>query len=141
MSELTLTVSKTIPAPPEAVFNAWLDPVMLRRFMVTCEGDRVPRAESDAREGGRFVIVMESGGKEIPHSGTYLELNPHSRLVFTWESPHSVDGSTVTVALSPVGADKTELVLTQVKFASEGARDGHIKGWTAILDMLVSVAG
>lgn len=136
MTELTLTVRKTVPAPPEAVFNAWLDPAMLKKFMVTCEGDRVPRAESDAREGGRFLIVMESGGKEIPHAGTYLELKRYSRLVFTWESPHSVDGSTVTVDLSSAGDGATELVLTQVKFAGEGARDGHVKGWTAILDML-----
>ncbi|WP_370319520.1 SRPBCC domain-containing protein [Oricola sp.] len=140
MSELSLTVSKTIPAAPEKVFNAWLDPAMLKKFMVTCEGDGVPKAESDAREGGQFLIVMESGGKEIPHSGTYLELKPHSRLVFTWESPHSVDGSTVTVDLAPTGDGATDLTLTQVKFATEGARDGHIKGWTAILDMLERVA-
>jgi len=140
MSELSLTVMKTIPASPEKVFNAWLDAAMLKKFMVTCEGDRVPKAESDAREGGQFLIVMESGGKEIPHSGTYLELKPHSRLVFTWESPHSVDGSTVTVDLAPTGDGATDLTLTQVKFASEGARDGHIKGWTAILDMLERAA-
>lgn len=139
MSELSLTVRKTIPAPVEKVFNAWLDAETLKKFMVTCEGGTVPTAKSDARVGGTFLIVMNSGGKEIPHSGTYLEITPHSRLVFTWESPHSVDGSTVTVTLSPAGATATELELTQVKFASEGARDGHIKGWTAILDMLATV--
>lgn len=141
MSELSLTVRKTIPAPIEAVFNAWLDPKMLKKFMVTCEGDEVPKAESDARTGGRFLVVMATGGKEIPHSGTYLELKPHSRLVFTWESPHSVDGSTVTVDLAPAGDGATDLTLTQVKFANEGSRDGHIKGWTAILDALAKMVG
>ena len=38
MSELSLTVRKTIPASPEKVFNAWLDAAMLKKFMVTCEG-------------------------------------------------------------------------------------------------------
>lgn len=141
MSELSLTVRKTIQATPEKVFDAWLDPMMLKKFMVTCEGDKVPRAESDAREGGQFLIVMASGGKEIPHSGTYLELKPHNRLVFTWDSPHSVDGSTVTVELAPAGDGATDLTLTQVKFANEGARDGHIKGWSAILDMLAETVG
>lgn len=141
MSELTLTVRKTIPAPVQKVFDAWLDPMMLKEFMVTCEGDKVPKAESDAREGGQFLIVMESDGKEIPHSGTYLELTPHSRLVFTWESPHSVDGSTVTVDLASAGDGTTDLTLTQVRFAGEGARDGHEKGWTAILARLADTLG
>lgn len=135
-NELSLTVKKTIPAPPEKVFNAWLDPRMLKRFMVTCEGHGVPKAESDAREGGKFLIVMDTGEKEIPHSGTYLEIKPHSRLVFTWESPHSVDGSTVTLDLAKKGEDETELTLTQVRFASEGALEGHREGWTAILEAL-----
>ena len=72
MTELSLRVTRTINAPIEAVFNAWLDPAMLVRFMTPGEGVTVPKAETDARVGGRFDIVMTAGEKELPHSGTYL---------------------------------------------------------------------
>lgn len=134
-TDLTLTVSRLIRAEPKRVYDAWLDPAMLMRFMRTCEGDSVPSARTDPREGGRFEIVMRADDRDIPHAGTYLELRPHDRIVFTWESPYSTDGSTVTVDLAPEGA-ATRLTLTHVKFLSEEMRGAHEKGWGAILDAL-----
>mgnify|MGYP000053038629 CR=1 FL=1 len=139
MSELSLTVRKTIPAPVEKVFNAWLDADMLAKFMMPGETMTVPKAEAEGRQGGRFLIVMKTPTQEIPHEGTYLEVAPHSRIRFTWESPHSVDGSVVTLDFAPAGDGSTEVALTQVKFASEDSREGHRGGWTAILDKLAEI--
>ena len=50
-SELTLNVSRKIKAPVESVYNAWLNPEMLAKFMIAGEGMSVPRAEADPREG------------------------------------------------------------------------------------------
>ncbi|TCD16520.1 SRPBCC family protein [Oricola cellulosilytica] len=141
MSDLSLTLRKTIPAPVETVFNAWLDAKMLSKFMMPGKDMTVPRAESDGREGGRFMVVMAAGENEIPHAGTYLEVTPHERIVFTWESPHSVDGSTVTLNFKPAGPSATDLTLTHVKFASEEARTNHQGGWAGILEKLAEVAG
>jgi uncharacterized protein YndB with AHSA1/START domain len=141
MSDLSLTVTKTIPAPVEAVFNAWLDARMLAKFMAPGPDMTVPKAETDGREGGRFSIVMAAGDTEIPHAGTYLEVKPHRRIVFTWESPYSVDGSTVTLAFKPVDGGATEVELTHVKFATEESRDNHKGGWTAILEKLAETIG
>lgn len=136
-SDLSLTVSRTIDAPVEAVFEAWLDPDMLSRFMMPGDDVTVPSVRVDAVEGGRFEIIMKSGDEEIPHSGVYETIDRYDRLVFTWESPHSIDGSTVTLEFTPVDGG-TEVTLTQVKFSSEGSRDGHEKGWTRILAALGS---
>ncbi len=136
-AELTLTVSRTIPAPVARVYDAWLNPAVLARFMTTCEGGPGARVTNDPRVGGSYEIVMRDGDREIPHHGTYLELVPHQRLRFTWQSPHSVEGSMVTITLTPEG-DATRIELRQDRFAHEGARDGHIKGWTAILSVLAS---
>ena len=87
-------------------------------------------------KGGRFSIVMITAEKEIPHAGTYLEIDPFSRLAFTWESPYSLDDSVVTIDLAEVDAGTTEITLKQVKFKSEEARQGHEQGWTAILNQL-----
>ncbi len=139
MEDLKLVVRKRIGAPPEKVFDAWLDPQLLARFMVPCEGGRVAVAKTDAKVGGRFSIVMDTGEKQIPHAGTYRAIEPHSRLVFTWESPFSSADSTVTLSLAPAGEGGTDLELTQVRFADEASRDGHIAGWTYILDTLEAV--
>jgi uncharacterized protein YndB with AHSA1/START domain len=136
MTELSLTTTRQINAPVEKVFDAWLSAETLKRFMLPGEGMSVPKAEVDPQVGGRFAIVMAAGDDEIPHAGTYLTIDPHSRIVFTWESPFSTDGSTVTLDMRPVDAGRTELTLTHVKFATESSRDSHQKGWEGILAAL-----
>lgn len=138
MNDLSLTVTRLIPATPERVYHAWLDPRMLARFMVACDGMKVPEATADARVGGRFRIVMLVDGKSLPHQGTYLELKPHDRIRFTWESAHSLADSEVTLTFAPEGAG-TFVTLTHVKFASEEARQAHEGGWARILQELTTV--
>lgn len=136
MTDLTLTVQKLVPAPAERVYAAWLDPVKLTHFMANCQGMQLSSAATDPRVGGRFSMVMNNGTRDIPHAGTYLELVPHSRIKFTWESEYStVEGSTVTMDLVPQTGG-TLVTLTHVRFSSEGSRDGHKGGWTTILDGL-----
>ena len=138
MTDLSLTVQKHIAAPVERVYGAWLDPKKLVHFMSSCEGMSLSAAETDPRVGGRFLLLMNTGTKDVPHTGTYLELQPHSRIAFTWESEYSkVEGSTVTLDLVPQG-NETILTLTHVRFANESSRDGHKGGWTTILDGLVA---
>jgi uncharacterized protein YndB with AHSA1/START domain len=134
MSELELTVNRTISASREKVFNAWLSPEMLAKFMRTPSSGEFSKVKNDPVKGGRFSIVMLAADKEIPHAGTYLEIDPYSRLSFTWESPYSLDDSVVTIDLSEPAPGKTEITLKQVKFRSEEARAGHEGGWNAILD-------
>ena len=140
-NELELTVNHRIAASRERVFDAWLSPQMLAQFMRPCDGEGMEaRVENDPVVGGRYSIVRKlEGGKEVPHAGTYLEIDPHSRLAFTWGSPHSLDDSVVTIDFTAVDSRTTEIALRQVKFASEQARDGHIAGWTQILGKLSAI--
>ncbi|MDZ4395236.1 SRPBCC family protein [Cypionkella sp.] len=138
--ELSLTVSRLIAAPPERVFAAWLDPKMLLKFMTSGEGVSVAHAETDPRVGGRYAITMKVEDREIPHGGTYLEITPHSRLGFTWESPHSAEGSTISIDFTPQDGG-TFVTLTQLRFKSEDSRDGHKRGWTSILNALQATLG
>jgi uncharacterized protein YndB with AHSA1/START domain len=135
MTDLTLTVERTIKSAQADVFNAWLNPDMLRKFMMPAAGMTVPKASNDPKEGGRFEIVMLAGENEIPHAGTYREISPHDRIVFTWESPFSVEDSTVTLTFAPVD-EGTHVTLTHVRFNDAEARDNHKGGWMGILETL-----
>jgi uncharacterized protein YndB with AHSA1/START domain len=140
MTELSMTTRRTIAAPARRIYEAWLDPKMLARFMIAKDGATVPQAKADPRVGGRFLVMMRQAGQDLPHQGEYLELVPYEKIVFTWESEHSDADSTVTVALTPV-AGGTEVALTHVKFRSEAMRDGHMAGWTRILQQLQAEMG
>ena len=70
MTELTMQVERSIAAPREAVFRAWLDPEMLRRFMLPGQDMTVPRADVDAREGGA----------RVPQAGEVRQARLHGQL-------------------------------------------------------------
>ncbi len=138
MAELEMTTSRVFSAAPATVFNAWLNPEMMAKFMTPGPGMSVPEASADPVIGGRFSVLMRAKAGDLPHGGEYKEIDPHSKIVFTWESPFSVDDSTVTLTLKPLGAG-TELTLHHIKFADEEQRDNHSGGWTTILATLDDV--
>lgn len=136
MSDLTLTVSKTINAPTEDIFDAWLNPALLAQFILPMPGMPQPQVENDPRQGGSFKIVMQVGEDKIPHTGEYLEISRPDRLMFTWNSPCSSDGSEVTIDFNAIDNRTTNVVLTHVKFVDEETRANHETGWSNILDSL-----
>jgi uncharacterized protein YndB with AHSA1/START domain len=136
-----VVVERLIPASPRKVFEAWLDPEALRRFMCPAPGSRVTRAESDARVGGKFLIVMHVGGQDVPHRGEYLEITRHTRLAFTWRSVHAGEGSRVTLHFAEVPGGQTRLRLEHVGLADAETRARHHDGWSNILKELSALEG
>ena len=136
--DLVLTVERTLSAAPEAVFDAWLDPNMLTKFMCPGPNATTPEAATDPKVGGRFDLIMKNGDDALPHGGVYKVIDRPRQIVFTWESPFSVEGSEVTIEFTPTGRG-THVRLTHIRFATEELRDNHNAGWTAILEMLDSV--
>lgn len=139
MTDLTVAVNKTIHAPIERVFDAWLDPKMLAQFMTPMPGMPESDVKNEPQEGGSFTIIMHAGDDDLPHTGTYLEIDRPNKLVFSWVSHCSVDGSTVTLDFTRLDGDKTNISLSHVKFIDEGTRSDHEGGWSNILDKLNDV--
>ena len=136
MTELSITIKKIVQAPIERVFDAWLDAEMLARFILPMPGMPQPEVENEPHQGGGFTIVMHVGENKIPHTGEYLEISRPDRLVFSWVSPFSTDGSKVTINFSKSGNGGTDVELTHVRFIDEEARSNHEGGWTNILKKL-----
>lgn len=91
-------------APPARVFDAWANPTLMRRWMFVSDRGTIDRVRAGKRPGDRFLVREMADGEEIEHFGTYLEINPPTRLVFTLEVPKRFRGTTtVTVELTPDG--------------------------------------
>jgi len=78
-------VTRTIAAPPERVYRAWLDPELARQWMSPTGYDAV-RAEIDERVGGRHnVWLSDPDGVDVGGvEAEILELIPNERLSFRW---------------------------------------------------------
>lgn len=78
-----LVLVRLIDAPPEKVFRAWTDPVLLKQWF-TPKPWTVASAELDVRPGGTNLIVMRSPeDQEFPNRGVYLDVEKNQRLVMT----------------------------------------------------------
>jgi len=132
----SLTLKRRINAPPAKVFKAWTDPAQIKRWFGPTEIETL-LAEADVRTGGRYHIVMRAAdGEEHDVSGTYREVVPDQKLVFTWAWRTTPERqSLVTVDLKGDG-DGTMLTLTHEQFFDEAARDRHRSGWSGCLDKL-----
>jgi len=101
---------------------------------------KTPRAESDARVGGRYRFVMLApNGEQHVVRGVYREVVANEKLVFTWAwdaAPgHEPYGSVGTVLVKPDYGGKL-VTLTHGRLFDEESRDGHEKGWNGSLDKL-----
>jgi uncharacterized protein YndB with AHSA1/START domain len=122
---IEVTVSRTIPAPPDQVFAAWLDPKvpgnpwsMAERLLLHPEVDG-------------FFYWKISG---TPHYGRFTEIARPGRLQHTWVSPNTLGlESLVTVSFKKEGAG-TVMTLVHTGLPDTDAGRGHEKGWNFFLE-------
>ena len=136
----TVRISRRLGAPPEQVYDAWIDPEMIGRFMFGPgqRDEEVVRIAIDARVGGSFSFVVRRQGQELDHVGKYLELARPRRLVFTWRVEPSKDDSRVTIDIAAKDGG-SELTLThELHPAWADYVDRTAQGWNKIIGALDS---
>ncbi|MDY7226149.1 SRPBCC family protein [Hyalangium rubrum] len=142
-------VTRRFTHPPERVFDAWLDPQQVRRWMAASIPRRkmastaeLLRVEIDARVGGTFSFVELRDGEEVEHTGEYLELDRPRRLVFTWAVPkYSADRDRVSIDIVPqdTGCELTLLHEMKPEWAEYESRT--VAGWTLMIDSIAGTLG
>jgi len=140
--KITVTVVRRFDASPECVFDAWLDPATVGRWLFATRTGEVVRVEVDPRVGGSFVIVDRRNGEDFAHTGEYLEIDRPRRLVFDfWVQQDTDHTSRVSVDVVPQAAG-CELTLTQ-EFSAEMAayKERSEAGWGKLLDALAANLG
>lgn len=135
----SLNLKQVFPAPVERVWDAWTKPENVRQWYAP-GAYTIPEIEMDVRRGGRYRILMHNPETDVRQTliGTYKEVTPGKRLVYTWQwrtkegtSPDTL----VTVTFEDHG-DQTAVTVVHDLFPDLDMRDKHIKGWTACLEKL-----
>jgi len=129
-SERELVVTRTINGPARIVFEAFTKPELFKRWWVpkSC-GLTLLSCELAVRVGGTYRLVFRHGASEpMAFFGTYLEVTPHSRLV--WTNEEGGDTGQVTTVTFEEQAGKT-LVVLQDLYPSKEALDAAIASGSA----------
>src|SRR5215212_4364143 len=118
-SERELVVTRTFNGPARVVFEAWTKPELFRQWWVPKSmGMSLRSCQMDVRVGGKYRLEFEPDG--VAFFGTYLEVTPHSRLV--WTNEEGGEGGPITTVTFEEKGGKTLLVLHEL-YASKEALD------------------
>ena len=125
-SEREIVVTRTFNGPARIVFEAWTKPELLERWWAPKSfGLTMISCEADVRVGGTYRLVFRHDAFPEPMTffGRYIEVTPHSRLVWTNEEGEG-GGQVTTVTLEEKGG-KTLLVMHDL-YPSKEALDAAI---------------
>lgn len=141
-SDLELVVERIFDAPAELVFRAWSTPDLFKRWWVPKSmGMKLVACEMDVRTGGTYSLTFEHPDFEAPMTffGTYLEVIPSSRLV--WTNEESGDSGVTTVTFEEMEG-RTRVVLNDLypsKEALDAMDEGPIEQFEQLQELLAEL--
>lgn len=138
MSGPILSVTREFAAPPERVFDAWLDPRDAARFLFATPGGEMLVCEIDARVGGEALIVERRPGGDARHRLRFEAIERPRRLVFLFAAGpvEEAEWSRVAIDIVPSHAGCTLTLTHEMDPAWAAYEDQTRKGWTMILESL-----
>jgi uncharacterized protein YndB with AHSA1/START domain len=144
-SDRETVVTRTFNASARIVFEAWTKPELFRRWWTPKSyGMTIHSCEIDARTGGGYRLMLshpQYSPEPMPFFGTYLEVTPPSRLVWTNEEGGG-PGPVTTVTFEERGG--VTLVTLRDLYPSKEALDeametGATGGYAETLDQLAAM--
>ena len=149
-----LVITRIVDAPRELVWKAWTDPESFKKWYGP-KGVTTTFAEIDLRVGGKHLNCMRSPeGPEFWYTGTYREVVPMERLVYT-DSLADAQGNVVPATHYGMPAEWPSETLVTVTFQDQGRKtkmtlrhggiptgpmsDGAAAGWNGSFDKLAGV--
>ncbi|HEX9938731.1 MAG TPA: SRPBCC domain-containing protein [Longimicrobium sp.] len=145
-SDREVVVTRTINGPARIVFEAFTNAELLERWWVPKSmGMTLLSCEVDARVGGKYRLEFDVGGPEpAAFFGTYVEVEPYSRLA--WTNEEGGEGGSVTTVTFEEEGGKTLVVLRErypskeaLDAAGTGAADAMVETFDQLDELLVAL--
>ena len=142
-SDREVTVTRWFDAPARLVFEAWSNPDLFKRWWVPKSmGMTLHSCELDVRTGGRYRLGF---GEGMDFFGTYIEVTPTSRIV--WTNDEGGENASVTTVTLTEQDGKTLLVMSELFPSKEafdadggGAAEAAHETFGQLDDLLVELA-
>jgi uncharacterized protein YndB with AHSA1/START domain len=132
----TALVERSFDAPAQAVFDAWTNPQVMRRWWHAGRDWDTAVAEADLRIGGKLRVVMRTpDGTEYGGGGEYIEIDPPARLAFSWRWDGDQNSSLIELDFHEEDGT-TRVALTHSGLPSEESAKSHTEGWQEALENL-----
>jgi uncharacterized protein YndB with AHSA1/START domain len=140
-SDRELAVTRIVDGPARTVFEAWSRPELFQKWWVpkSC-GVFLISFEADIVTGGAYRLLMGHPSAERPMAffGRYIEVAPHTRLVWT-NDEGGEDGPITTVAFEDTDG-ATRVVVHELYPSKEALEDavasGSTSGWSEQFEQL-----
>ena len=145
-SEREVVVTRIFNGPARIVFEAWTKPELFKQWWVPKSmGMFLRSCEMDVRVGGRYRLVFGNDVSNLAEFfGRYIEVTPHSRLV--WTNDEGGEAGPVTTVTFEEKSGKTLLVLHELYPSKEaldaagtGAADAMKEQFEQLDELLVSL--
>ena len=145
-SDREVVVTRTINGPARIVFEAFTRAELFKRWWVPRSmGMRLLSCEIDARVGGKYRLAFDVGGPEpVAFFGTYVEVQPYSRLA--WTNEEGGEGGAVTTVTFEEQGGKTLVVLRErhpskeaLDAAGTGAAEAMVETFDQLDELLVAL--
>jgi uncharacterized protein YndB with AHSA1/START domain len=133
----TLRMVRSFDAPAQAVFDAWTNVEVLRRWFHARHDWETTVAEVDWRIGGAVRVVMRDPHKDVEYGGggRYTEIDPPNRLAFTWFWDGNDKRQLIELDFEEQGGVTTVHFTHRDLWSEEAVRD-HEDGWSTCFDNL-----
>ena len=131
-SDRELVVTRTFNAPARFVYEAWTKPELFKRWWKPkSSGVTMLSCEMDVRVGGTYRLVFGHAASEQPMEffGRYIDVTPHSRLV--WTNDEGGEGGTVTTVTFEERGTKTLVVMRDLHSSKEALDQAIASGSTS----------
>ncbi|MCY1128560.1 SRPBCC family protein [Frigidibacter sp. RF13] len=149
-----IVIDRLLKAPPRLVWRCWTEPELFCQWYLP-KPWRVSEAVMDLRAGGRFFMATSGeDGQRIANEGSFLEVVPERKLVFTdlfgedfapIEAPDTGFGPNFTAVLTfaPEGSGTRHRAVARHRSAADAAANremGFMEGWAIVTDQLEELA-
>ena len=146
----TITIKRTFNLPVNTVWKAWTEPESFKKWWGP-EGYTCPFCNIDFKVGGKYLNSMKGpDGKEIWSTGTYKEISPREKIVYTNSFADSTGKIVPASVYKMPGEWALELIVTLTFEEMDGKTnmtlrhagvplelsDDCIKGWQSSFDKL-----
>jgi uncharacterized protein YndB with AHSA1/START domain len=129
-----LAIDRSLDAPPAFVFALWSNPALVSSWWGP-EHHHLAACEIDFRPGGNWRFNMAREGADHWVHGTYHEIVPDQRMLFSYLFPEFGVQSVISIRFDPKGPG-TRMQFLQTGFPDAENHAGHAGGWSSTFGIL-----